>query len=516
TDTFWVLDTSVEPPAKFQVSARLALRTDHAYWWVQEGYAVPDADLRAAARRFEERTYPTNRHVFGAEWSPGIDGDPRLHILMGNIPGVSGYFSAANEYATQAVPHSNRHEMFFINLHALRPGQRQFDSVLAHEFQHMIHWHHDPNEDAWVNEGLSELAQTLNGFDTGNVVHLYLNQPDLQLTAWGRTPEIRRANYGASFLFFRYLYDRFGLEVIQSLVAQPENGIAGIEQSLQQNGISLPFDSIFADFLLANYLNDPRLDDGRWAYADPKLTLPPVRHAARHTTLPVEAAGTVKPYGADYIELAVSGPLSITFRGAMTTTLLPTGAHSGRFFWYGNRGDNSDSTLTRPVDLTGVPTATLRFWAWYDLEPDWDYAYIALSADDGATWEALPATTTTDTNPVGNAYGPGFTGQSKGWVEETVDLTPYAGQRILLRFEVVTDDAINYPGFAVDDIRLAPAGFADDAETDEGGWTATGFFRTDNRLPQRFIVQAIFFPREGLPVVRPMSLAEDNSGRLEW
>ncbi|RME42532.1 MAG: hypothetical protein D6796_14265, partial [Caldilineae bacterium] len=120
------------------------------------------------------------------------------------------------------------------------------------------------------------------------------------------------------------------------------------------------------------------------------------------------------------------------------------------------------------------------------------------------------------TNPVGNAYGPGFTGQSKGWVEETVDLTPYAGQRILLRFEVVTDDAINYPGFAVDDIRLAPVGFADGAETDEGGWTAAGFFRTDNRLPQRFIVQAIFFPPEGLPVVRPMPLAEDNSGRLEW
>ena len=38
----------------------------------------------------------------------------------------------------------------------LRPGSRQYFSVLAHEFQHAVHWNQDLGEDVWVNEGMSE------------------------------------------------------------------------------------------------------------------------------------------------------------------------------------------------------------------------------------------------------------------------------------------------------------------------------------------------------------------------
>jgi len=44
---------------------------------------------------------------------------------------------------------------------------------MAHEFEHMIHWNGDPNEEAWVDEGLAELAMwfygnpdTISGFNT--------------------------------------------------------------------------------------------------------------------------------------------------------------------------------------------------------------------------------------------------------------------------------------------------------------------------------------------------------------
>lgn len=49
----------------------------------------------------------------------------------------------------------------------------------------------------------------------------------------------------------------------------------------------------------------------------------------------------------------------------------------------GNRTDDSDATLTHDFDLSGVKNATLDFWAWYDLEEDFDYADVETSTDAG-------------------------------------------------------------------------------------------------------------------------------------
>jgi immune inhibitor A len=55
---------------------------------------------------------------------------------------------------------------------------------MAHEFQHMIHWYRDRNEESWLNEGFSVLAELLNGFEVGGFDSLYVMNPDLQLTTW--------------------------------------------------------------------------------------------------------------------------------------------------------------------------------------------------------------------------------------------------------------------------------------------------------------------------------------------
>jgi hypothetical protein len=85
------------------------------------------------------------------------------------------------------------------------------------------------------------------------------------------------------------------------------------------------------------------------------------------------------------------------------------------------------------------------------------------------------------------------------------------GQEVLLRFEYITDDAVNMPGFAIDDISLPELGYFDDAETD-GGWISEGFIRTDNVLLQRFIVQIIEFGPQGQITVKPMPLDSKNQG----
>lgn len=518
-DMFWVSDTTLQDPRQFQVTARLVYMTDHAYWWVQEGFSVPEADLIASAEQFENYTYPTTRSYFGSEWSPGVDNDVRIHILMGDIPGVGGYYASSNEYSLFAEEYSNQREMFLVNLKAIQPGNDRFDGVLAHEFQHMIHWYQDPNEDTWLNEGLSELAQYLNGYDLSSFTDVYLEQPDIQLTAWGLEARTTGVDYGYSFLFSAYFLDKFGPEAVRQLVTHPGNGVTGIERTLQEMGKGLTFDEIFADFIIANYLNDPRLDTGQWGYTLSGFDLPVPSASAQHTTFPIKVSETVNQYGVDYIELispAETTPtdLMITFDGSTTVALLNNEPRSGRYQWYSNRGDAIDTTLTRAFDLGDLSRATFKFWAWYDIEANWDYAYLTLSTDNGQTWQILPATTTTEANPVGNAYGPGFTGvsgTSPQWLEETADLTPYVGQEVLLRFEYITDDAVNLPGFAIDDISIPELGYFDDAEAD-GGWVSEGFIRPDNVLLQHFIVQIIEFGPQGQVTVRRMPLDLKNRG----
>ena len=111
---------------------------------------------------------------------------------------------------------------------------------------------------------------------------------------------------------------------------------------------------------------------------------------------------------------------------------------------------------------------------------------------------------------MGNGYGPGYTGRG-GWLPVEVDLTPYSGQRVHLRFHYVTDDAINGSGLCFDDIAVPEIGFLDDGEGDQG-WDADGFIRIDNRVPQDFIVQIIEIGDQTR--VRQMPFVQDNRGEM--
>jgi immune inhibitor A len=164
-----------------------------------------------------------------------------------------------------------------------------------------------------------------------------------------------------------------------------------------------------------------------------------------------------------------------------------------------------------------VSEATLTFWTWYDIEEDWDYAYVEVSADDGQTWTILKGQHTTDKDPNEANLGHGYTGKSGGgdsptWVQESIDLTSYAGQKVLIRFEYITDQALNEPGFIVDDIAIPEIGYSYDAETSDDGWQAAGFVRMANVLPQYFIVQVI--ETGASPTVRRMELDDQQRGRI--
>jgi hypothetical protein len=509
-DTFWVTDNQQEPPRQFEIEATLQYITPHSYWWIQTGFDVDDEALRRSADRFENQTYPTNRAFFGSEWTPGVDNDPHLHILMGDVPGVAGYFSASNEYSRLAEPFSNEREMFFINLHAITPGNDYFDGVLAHEFQHMIHWNQDRNEDTWINEGLSELATFLNGYGPSNFVGAFTATPDTQLTGWADSPSGATANYGGSFMFMAYFLQRFGEEMTQAVVANPANGIAGFDAVLAEHGLSERFTDIFADFLVANFLQEPQAGSGLWGYVD--VSASPASINKLYRVYPQSEKTTVYQFGADYVELAGFGEVTVEFTGSTQVKVVNNTAHSGAYQWYSHRGDDSNTRLTRAFDLTGVKQATLTYWTWYDIEADWDYGYVEISTDGGRRWTILQTPHSATTNPSGNAYGPGYTGASDGWLEERIDLSPYSGQKVLIRFEYVTDDAVNKSGWTIDDVAIPEIGFSDDMESGANGWEAEGFVRIDNILPQRFLANVLEIGAETR--VRAIPLDATNHGVL--
>jgi hypothetical protein len=497
----------------FLTEAELRYKTEHLYMWVERDVDLDQSRLQEAAEIFERQIYPTNRAFFGSEWSPGVDGDPHLSILHARRigVGVAGYYWSSDEYPAEVRPDSNQMEMFYINADNANVGSEFYLGTLAHEMQHMIHWYNDRNEETWLNEGLSELASLINGFDPGGNDYSWSVRPDTQLNTWSE--DARPAHYGGSFLFAAYLLDRFGEELTQAVVAHPANGIASINAVLAEHGTGLSFDDVFADWLAAVYLDQPELDEGRFGY-DLLDTVQPELDA-EHGSFPVQRVTQVSQYGVDYIYLDGGTDLTLDFYGATRARLLDTQAHSGDFFWYANRGDDSDMRLTRAFDLGGLSQATLRFWTWYDIEVNWDYGYVMISVDDGATWQILRGPSTTDSNPNGNNQGWGYTGLSGGgpaWVEGQLDLSAFAGQQILLRFEYITDDSLNSPGWAIDDVAIPELGYLDDVENGLGGWQAEGCVRINNFVPQEYLVQLINFGPDGTTVQR-LSLNEDQSAR---
>ncbi len=182
---FWVLD---QPAAQtFQVSATLRLITDHADWYVQDDRAerVSSEALERSASVFESHTFPTIEHLFGGDPAgfPGL-GDPHVVFLLGRVPGVAGYFSGADTYPPVVHPRSNDREMIYVNVDALGPGQDEFDGIMAHEFQHLLHYARCPGQETWVDEGSSELAARVDGY-AGTAPVAFSARPGIQLDRLG-------------------------------------------------------------------------------------------------------------------------------------------------------------------------------------------------------------------------------------------------------------------------------------------------------------------------------------------
>ena len=152
--------------------------------------------------------------------------------------------------------------------------------------------------------------------------------------------------------------------------------------------------------------------------------------------------------------------------------------YAGSFFYFSGSGNNLDNSMTRSVALpAGAPSLSAK--VKYDIEFDWDYAYLTVNGSPVAT------NLSTATNPNGQNFGNGITGSSGGaWVDLSADLSAYAGQTVDIGFRYWTDGAVANPGIFMDDIAITGQAL-DGGETDPG-WTYNGFIRTGSVVTLSF------------------------------
>jgi hypothetical protein len=133
----------------------------------------------------------------------------------------------------------------------------------------------------------------------------------------------------------------------------------------------------------------------------------------------------------------------------------PPSAFSGTHMWgtrlndcYQNLGNNSgygtcsntnpadDSILTLSIDLTNYGNASLSWWEWYDLFSQWDWAEVYANG-----------------TPILQHCEPTFV-QPTTWVQQVIDLTPYAGGMLTLEFHMLASTVVNHAGWFIDNLAI--------------------------------------------------------------
>ena len=423
------------------------------------------------------------------------------------------------------------------------PRPHQYEGTFAHEYQHLLEHYEDPDEDSWINEGLSDWAQTLVGYVNPAIApdkpgadgHLAciagyqpanFGGPENSLTRWSDQggPEIL-CDYGAAYAFMEYLQSKYGNAFMTALHRQDANGIAGLDATLAQYGAGVSGMETINRWAAMVALDQQIDGSGGLNGGDPSsFTAKSLSFKVNWGTAQAYDTPGAPPNGSDYVQLRNgTTPLrsseigTIDFAGARTLAPTPVewtvantppnstdgitcgdvAAGAATPALYAGCGENLDRSIVKEFTLpAGSPK--LNFDALWDHEEGWDYGYVQISEDGGKTWKSLSTGSTTTEHDPGAistvvSQLPGFTGESGGWVPQEADLTPYAGKTVLIGFRQITDPGVNEAGFWVRGINVAGTA----VPTTLDGWKTISQVRPDR--VGGWTVQLVAYSGKGVP-----------------
>ncbi len=115
---------------------------------------------------------------------------------------------------------------------------------------------------------------------------------------------------------------------------------------------------------------------------------------------------------------------------------------------------NSSFILNNPIDLSHASVAVLSFYARWRLEAGYDYVQVSISANNGANWTPLQGQYTKAGSSSQANGQPLYDGIQDKWIREEIDLSPWSGQQVKLRFNLRSDAASTDDGFFFDDLAV--------------------------------------------------------------
>lgn len=377
-----------------------------------------------------------------------------------------------------------------------RPARpRLYEGTFAHEWQHLLEHYTDPGEELWINEGLSDYAQSLVGYADGTATvyhpgadtHLVCFQgfavvktafnanpracggAQNSLNLWGEgAPAEVLADYGNAYQFLLYLHDRFGPAVLSRLHRDGRHqGLAAVQEAL---GPDVRLYGVLHDFQTMTLVDKVAGDGTMIGVPRDRVTAASLRSTVNLANPASYDRPGAAPNGADYVRLRDAGGRalrgadlrSVRFHGARTLPPLPLEWTVRDGALYSGDASDTDAAAVIPVRVPGK-AATLTLRARYGAEKGYDYGYVTVSADGGRTYRAVAGDRT-----VAGPLGPALTGTTDGFEKHTYDLSAYAGKQILLGFRYVSDGAVNEGGWYVDDVAIGGRAVSD-------GTTLRGF-----------------------------------------
>ena len=375
------------------------------------------------------------------------------------------------------------------------PRPHTYEGTFAHEYQHLLEYYESPGEVNFINEGLSDWAQTLVGYvdpsldpqDPAADGHLKtwlgfaddpaFGGPEQSLTRWQDqgAPEIL-ADYGIAYAFMEYLHSHFGDGFMTALHRENKNGFAGLQAVMTQFNVpGTPLDLVH-DFL-ASMAVDQQIENGIKTLVHGDATkLNTATMSARINWATPQAYGSpgAPTNGADFVAVP-GGDGQYTFDGAESYPAQPmqwTKAADGRL--YSGTGNNLDRAIARKISVpAGNPTVTVDLE--YQTEATWDFAFVQVYDPTAKKWVSLSnGNTTSNADPQAaaavRANLPGFTGSSGGVTSQSFDLSKYAGQDVLIAVRYISDGAVNEPGVWLSGLSVGGTPVAD--ATDLSTWTS--------------------------------------------
>ncbi|MBU4445914.1 T9SS type A sorting domain-containing protein, partial [bacterium] len=200
---------------------------------------------------------------------PDVDKNGKLFVLLIDVRDnyvpdesetyVAGYFDPLDQINQPGK--GNYGDIIYIDTNPAKVYDEATLGVIAHELQHLIHYGADSDESIWLNEGLSEFASIILGFESRSF-SLFLRDTNRPLNSFDDSV----TDYAKVGLWTFYNYKRFGVAFIHDIVQEKSNSLDSYGNVLQSNGFITTKEELMQDWFIANLINNPDIFGGKYSY----------------------------------------------------------------------------------------------------------------------------------------------------------------------------------------------------------------------------------------------------------